>query len=204
MESTAEVPEGLFEHETRSTRCHSTGHRPIIPNIKKCNRPKRTQLSLSKSVAQSVSPDVQRTLQVLDLSLSLGAHNLRNSADTRTCLWTKLLIEKQICLQTGIDRPRVIALFGPTNAGKSTIVNLLLGQPLAPMSATARHTQHPTLFAANVHALASNELVHLSSGHSIITEVPTSLSDERFRGESTNEPCGLLMSHQHIQSSLTQ
>ncbi|MCA9279119.1 MAG: 50S ribosome-binding GTPase [Phycisphaeraceae bacterium] len=121
---------------------------------------------------------------MLDLSLSLGAHNLRNSADTRTCLWTKLLIEKQICLQTGIDRPRVIALFGPTNAGKSTIVNLLLGQPLAPMSATARHTQHPTLFAANVHALASNELVHLSSGHSIITEVPTSLSDEALsRGE---------------------
>lgn len=44
--------------------------------------------------------------------------------------------------------PVHLALCGGTNSGKSTILNVLIGHPLASMSPTARHSQHPEAYQA--------------------------------------------------------
>jgi len=46
-------------------------------------------------------------------------------------------------------RPRQIAVFGPTQVGKSTVVNLLLGQRVAEVSPLAGFTVHPQGFAVD-------------------------------------------------------
>lgn len=46
------------------------------------------------------------------------------------------------------------------------------------MSATARHTQHPTLFATNASSLVTDGLSHLAEGHATTQQVPPALSDD--------------------------
>jgi hypothetical protein len=48
------------------------------------------------------------------------------------------------------DRPRQVAVLGPTQVGKSTVVNLLLGERAAEVSPLAGFTVHPQGFAVGV------------------------------------------------------
>lgn len=45
--------------------------------------------------------------------------------------------------------PVHITLFGGTNTGKSTVVNLLVGRPVAGMGVRARHSQHPEAYCTS-------------------------------------------------------
>jgi len=46
--------------------------------------------------------------------------------------------------ETRPDRPHQVAVVGPTQVGKSTVVNLLMGQRVAEVSPLAGFTIHPT------------------------------------------------------------
>jgi hypothetical protein len=48
--------------------------------------------------------------------------------------------------------PVHVVLFGGTNSGKSTVLNLLLGRPVAGMNALPRFSQHPEAFTADLPA----------------------------------------------------
>ena len=59
-------------------------------------------------------------------------------------------LEKGELLERLPDHPLQVAVIGPTQAGKSSVVNLLLGEPLARVSPLAGFTVHPQGFCLNV------------------------------------------------------
>lgn len=58
-------------------------------------------------------------------------------------------LEKGAIISTRPDHPLQIAVVGPTQAGKSTVVNLLLQEPLAGVSPLAGYTVHSQGFCVN-------------------------------------------------------
>lgn len=95
----------------------------------------------------------QRIIYMVERSLVLEKQQFAQRADT---LHVPLIAYALATLQQRIapaltkdwpaDPPHVV-VFGGTNSGKSTVLNLLLGQPVAGMNFLARYTQHPSAFS---------------------------------------------------------
>jgi GTPase SAR1 family protein len=65
---------------------------------------------------------------------------------TPSLVLAKAALEKQAWLAEGFSLPLQIAVVGPTQAGKSSLVNLLLGREVAGVSPLAGFTVHPQAF----------------------------------------------------------
>ena len=77
------------------------------------------------------------------------------------------------------DRKPHIVVIGPTQAGKSTVVNLLLGRPLAGVSALAGFTVHPQGFSSGGGDAGSDWLPRFFTGYQQRTI--TDLADAPYR-----------------------
>jgi GTPase SAR1 family protein len=81
------------------------------------------------------------------------------SAGTMTSLrLAEAFLEKKIAAAQQSRRIEQIAVLGPTQAGKSTVVNLLLGERHAQTSPLAGFTVHPQAFALNLDASVQETL----------------------------------------------
>ncbi len=65
----------------------------------------------------------------------------------KTLVLAETLLLKEKLIASGQDIPLNLVIFGPTQAGKSTLVNALLPEPLAGVSPLAGYTVHPQGFA---------------------------------------------------------
>lgn len=82
-------------------------------------------------------------------------------------LTTLLLAEAAVGyveLAAAVAHPLQLAVLGPTQTGKSTVVNLLLGRPLAEVSPLAGFTVHPQGFWMAAAGQATDWLAHLFAG----------------------------------------
>ncbi len=78
-----------------------------------------------------------------------------------------LSLAEAFLVKTGLERlPIQVAVVGPTQVGKSTVVNLLLGETLASVSPLAGWTVHATLFLQGVEA--APWLTELFPGYEIV------------------------------------
>lgn len=69
-----------------------------------------------------------------------------------------------------------VAVVGGGGAGKSTVVNILLGQPLAEANPQSGYTRHPTAFCLNV-SLVTNALPQLRC---VLQPVPGNIDEDIF------------------------
>ncbi len=88
------------------------------------------------------------------LESQFADENLRTIHQGRidTLILAEAFIRKGLLIETIPDHPLQIAVIGPTQAGKSTVTNLLLGTPAAGVSPLAGFTVHPQGFCTAVNA----------------------------------------------------
>lgn len=75
-------------------------------------------------------------------------------------IFTEAFIRKGVLLDSFPDTPLQIAVIGPTQAGKSSFVNLILNSHLAGVSPLAGYTVHPQGFCSDVSIEACSGLQH--------------------------------------------
>lgn len=94
----------------------------------------------------------QRYQTILESQFS--DENLRTTHQGRidTLILSEAFIRKGMLLETIPEHPLQIAVIGPTQAGKSTVSNLLLGSPAAGVSPLAGFTVHPQGFCTAVNS----------------------------------------------------
>ena len=98
--------------------------------------------------------------------------NLDSLRLARAALNKTQLVEKRP------DLALQVAVIGPTQAGKSSVVNLLIDESLAGVSALAGYTVHPQGFTVNVDPAQLTWLEDYFSGYTHST--PESLSHDRY------------------------
>lgn len=128
----------------------------IWPIFSRTGSPTRNALRYSNHHTEHVAGFVQLLLErYLELATSQGLHDSavlqRNLPSLRlaAAAWRKRALH-----QLYANRAVHIAVIGPTQAGKSTVVNRLLRQSLAQVSPLAGYTVHPCGFAVNVEPAA--------------------------------------------------
>jgi len=72
------------------------------------------------------------------------------SQSLKTLALAEVSLLKQVLIESSSDFPLNVVIFGPTQAGKSTLVNCLLQEPLAGVSPLAGYTVHPQGFASGL------------------------------------------------------
>ena len=77
---------------------------------------------------------------------------------------------KQQLNQQQPDHPLQIGILGPTQAGKSTLVNLLLGNTDAGVSPLAGYTVHAQAFFTSANSPAATDPAAVSAGNSTLTQ----------------------------------
>ena len=105
----------------------------------------------------------QRYKTVLAEGLEGGEYNFQSSLNSLTL--TEAFLEKGRLNQQQPKHPIQIAIIGPTQAGKSSIVNLLLGDAAAGVSALAGYTVHAQGFCLNTPRNALNWLGDFFQGY---------------------------------------
>lgn len=86
------------------------------------------------------------------------------SAMTPSLFLARAALEKQALLAKHPDLPVQIAVVGPTQAGKSSLVNLILGQAAAGVSPLAGFTVHPQAFLHGLKASNTGWLEEFFAG----------------------------------------
>ena len=90
----------------------------------------------------------QRYEQVLEFSKGLDhTHRQNFRRITRTLAFTEAYLEKAEIFARHPDMPTHIAVLGPTQSGKSSVINWLLQDEAAEMSPLAGYTVHPQGFS---------------------------------------------------------
>ncbi|MFT3787769.1 MAG: hypothetical protein QM770_16630 [Tepidisphaeraceae bacterium] len=102
-------------------------------------------------VADAATLACDRLLRVFGQALQLAHADSRDQPMTLPLIeFSRGLLQMRVrpALSTAWPKrdPVHIVMFGGTNSGKSTVVNLLLGRPAAAMNPTARFSQHPVAF----------------------------------------------------------
>lgn len=93
-------------------------------------------------------------------------------------IFAEAFIRKGDILEANFNLPLQIAVIGPTQAGKSTLCNLLLNNPLAGVSPLAGYTVHPQGFCAGVSLSSSTALQHYFGRYQQLR--PAELSSNRY------------------------
>ena len=112
-------------------------------------------LSLSADQANDCESDPATIVYRIIRDLSAGYHRqqatpiprMPATAGVGDLLRSLTLAEAAIRLTRSGARPPQVAVIGPTQVGKSTVVNLLLGRELAKVSPLAGFTVHPQAFS---------------------------------------------------------
>jgi len=93
-------------------------------------------------------------------------------------IFAEAFIRKGELLEADFKLPLQIAVIGPTQAGKSSVCNLLLNNNLAGVSALAGYTVHPQGFCAGVSLAASTALQHYFGRYQQLR--PSELTPNRY------------------------
>lgn len=107
-------------------------------------------------------------------------------------------LEKGELIRRIPDHPPQIAVIGPTQAGKSSVVNLLLGENRARVSPLAGYTVHPQAFCLNLDLSKAQWLEAYFQGYRRCR--PEQLSHERYDCFSLSDP--IVRPHHPLGSAL--
>lgn len=91
------------------------------------------------------------------------------------------------------SEPPHVTVFGGTNTGKSTVLNVLLGRAACGMKVTARYSQHPEAWRAPAAAASSFEgVTRRFEGYALYRgETPPRQSDQELSGRGWRRALGL-------------
>ncbi|MDQ7090836.1 MAG: GTPase domain-containing protein [Methylococcales bacterium] len=107
-----------------------------------------------------------------------SAHAITFQQRLEQLIFAEAFIRKGDLLDAEFKLPLQIAVIGPTQAGKSSVCNGLLNNPLAGVSALAGYTVHPQGFCAGVSLNATTALQHYFGRYQQLA--PSELSANRY------------------------
>jgi len=120
----------------------------------------------------------QRYQTLLSQLDNKSAHAITFQQRHEQLIFAEAFIRKGELLDADFKLPLQIAVIGPTQAGKSSLCNLLLNNKLAGVSALAGYTVHPQGFCAGVSLTASTALQHYFGRYQQLR--PSELSHNRY------------------------